>query len=108
MQPGLALGGPDGEGQQRGGHAPGRGEGAQRGPPVQHRGVEDEAADAVAESGVDGRVQGHRGAGRPAVQDDVLRAVAHGVADGSVEVAPFGLAEVGEAVRERGASGSPR
>lgn len=60
-------------------------------------------------SGEAGRgVQGHGGAGGPAVQDDVPGTVAHGEADRGVQVAPFGGAEVAEAVGgTRGSGVSP-
>lgn len=77
----------------------GRREVAEGGLPVQDGRVEDEAADPVAHPGLGGGAQGHRGPGPPAVQHDLRRTPVDGVADGGVDVAPLGVAEVGEAVR---------
>lgn len=107
-QPGPALGRADGERQQDGGDAARHGQGAQGGLPVEDRRVEDQADDHVAQPAPPGGAQGHGGAGRPAVEDDAGRAVADGVVDGRVEVAPLGVPEVAEAVGGAGAPGSPR
>ena len=103
--PVAALGGPDGERQQGAGVR--RAAARARRVASQSRTGESRTRPLIRSrsAGVGGGVQGHGGAGGPAVQDDALGAVAHGVADGRVQVAPLGLAEVAEPVRGAGCAG---
>jgi hypothetical protein len=66
--------------------------------PVQHGGIQDQRADARAERRLVDELRDDRAPHGVAEQNEGARAQSHGVADGRVQVAPLGRAEVEQAV----------